>query len=147
MVRTEGCLLYTSYRALFTPPFVCAVLALTLGMAFLLADLGRSDRILLLLTQPSLSHIVVGAYALVISVVLASVLALAWGGVFRRMAPHVFVALQVLMLAGAAVVMAYTGLLLQSMRACLLYTSGGGLARPVPAASMGDFISSEYPKF
>lgn len=111
------------YRALFTPPFVCAVLALTLGMAFLLADLGRSDRILLLLTQPSLSHIVVGAYALVISVVLASVLALAWGGVFRRMSPHVFVALQVLMLAGAAVVMAYTGLLLQSMRAVALWHS------------------------
>ncbi len=110
------------YRALFTPPFVCAVLALTLGMAFLLADLGRSDRILLLLTQPSLSHIVVGAYALVISVVLASVLALAWGGVFRRMAPLV-VALQVLVLAGAAVVMAYTGLLLQSMRAVALWHS------------------------
>ncbi len=35
----------------------------------------------------------------------------------------------------------------EALSACGAVGTGGGLARPVPAASMGDFISSEYPKF
>ena len=112
-----------AYRVLFAPAFACALLALVLGMVFLLVDLGRVDRILLLITQPNPSHIVVGAYALAACVVLAGVLALVWGGVVRRVGPRALTALQVLTLACAAVVMAYTGLLLQSMRAVALWHS------------------------
>ena len=112
-----------AYRVLFAPAFACALLALVLGMVFLLVDLGRVDRILLLITQPNPSHIVVGAYALAACVVLAGVLALVWGGVVRRVGPRALTALQVLTLACAAVVMAYTGLLLQSLRAVALWHS------------------------
>lgn len=112
-----------AYRVLFAPAFACALLALVLGMVFLLVDLGRVDRILLLITQPNPSHIVVGAYALAACVVLAGVLALVWGGVVRRVGPRALTALQALTLACAAVVMAYTGLLLQSLRAVALWHS------------------------
>ena len=35
----------------------------------------------------------------------------------------------------------------EALSACGAVGTGGGLACPVPAASVGDFVSFEYPKF
>ncbi len=111
------------YRVLFAPAFAAATLVLVLGVVFLLVDVGRVDQLLLLLTRPTLSYIVVGAYALALCVVLAAVLALAWGGFVRRMGMRLLVVLEVAVLLDAVVVMVYTGLLLHSMRAVPLWHS------------------------
>lgn len=111
------------YRALFAPAFAGATLVLVLGVVFLLVDIGRVDRLLLLLTRPNMSYIVIGAYALAFCIVLAAVLALVWGGLVRRVGTRMLTALHVLVLVCAAVVMVYTGLLLHSMRAVPLWHS------------------------
>ena len=98
-------------------------MALALGMVCLLADVGRADRLLLLLTSPALSHVAVGAWSLAVCAVLAVLAALAWDGLVRRWR---FAAVQVLQAAlalAALAVMLYTGLLLQSLSAVPLWAT------------------------
>ena len=59
------------YRRLFAPSYVCGAGVLVLGIVLLAVDLGRADRLLLLVTQPHATHLVIGAYALFFCVVLA----------------------------------------------------------------------------
>ena len=92
-------------------------------MVCLLADVGRADRLLLLLTSPALSHVAVGAWSLAVCAVLAVLAALAWDGLVRRWR---FAAVQVLQAAlalAALAVMLYTGLLLQSLSAVPLWAT------------------------
>ncbi|WP_255467273.1 NrfD/PsrC family molybdoenzyme membrane anchor subunit [Raoultibacter phocaeensis] len=111
-----------SYRGLFVPAYACALVVLLLGMVCLIADLGRADRLLLLLTVPSLSHIAVGAYAYAACFVLTVMLALVWTGVVRNVPVGLARAFEVLSVPVALVSMVYTGLLLQSLAAVPLWT-------------------------
>lgn len=111
------------YRRLFAPSYVCGAGVLVLGIALLAVDLGRADRLLLLVTQPHATHLVIGAYALFFCVVLAVALALVWGGFARRMSWRMLVALEVALCVCSLVVMAYTGLLLQSLAAVPLWNT------------------------
>ena len=112
-----------AYRRLLAPGYRAAPVALALGMVCLLADVGRADRLLLLLTSPALSHVAVGAWSLAVCAVLAVLAALAWDGLVRRWR---FAAVQVLQAAlalAALAVMLYTGLLLQSLSAVPLWAT------------------------
>ena len=73
-----------AYRRFLAPGYRAALVALALGMVCLLADVGRADRLLLLLTSPAFSHVAVGAWSLAVCAVLAVLAGLAWDGLVRR---------------------------------------------------------------
>lgn len=112
-----------AYRALFAPAYACGAAALVIGVVFLVVDLGRADRLLLLVANPKATYLVVGAYALSACVLFAVMLASVWGGIVRRLRWGVFVALEVAMCICSLTVMAYTGLLLQSLSAVPLWNT------------------------
>lgn len=101
---------------------VCVV-ALAVGILCLLADLGRPDRLLLLVTSPAPSAIAIGAFALVVA--LGCAVAFAVLALFDnvRAGRAVVVGLAVAGFASAAVTAAYTGVLLQSLAAVLFWQS------------------------
>lgn len=111
----------SSYRKLFVLAYGCALVVLLLGFACLIIDLGRADRLLLLLLSPKLSHIVVGAYSYAACFGLALALALPWSGLVRGAPVGLIRALEVLSLPIAVAVMVYSGLLLQSLAAVPLW--------------------------
>ncbi len=111
-----------AYRRLIGAGYAVSLVALALGMVCLLADVGRADRVLLLLMYPTGSFIAVGTWALVLCSVLALLLACVWAGLVRAGVLVVRV-LSVLTLAVALVVMVYTGLLLQSLDAIPLWAT------------------------
>ncbi len=111
------------YRKLLAPGYAAALVTLALGMVFLLADVGRADRVLLLLANPTLSFVAVGAWSLAACAVLAALAALAWDGFARRASLRAVRVLEVALAVAALVVMAYTGLLLQSLSAVPLWAS------------------------
>lgn len=99
---------------------VCFV-ALAAGMLCLLADLGRPERLLNLLTSPEPSAVAVGAYALV--------LALACAGAFSlielldglRIRPVAVGGAAAVGVAAGLVTVAYTGVLLQGLASVLFW--------------------------
>lgn len=111
------------YRKLLAPGYAAALVTLALGMVFLLADVGRADRVLLLLANPTLSFVAVGAWSLAACAVLVALVALVWGGFARRASLRAVRVLEVALAVAALVVMAYTGLLLQSLSAVPLWAS------------------------
>lgn len=111
----------SAYRNLFAPAYACSLVAMLLGMLCLAADLGRADRLLLLLVSPTFSHIAVGAYAFAACFVLALVLALAWAGVVHGVSQGFVRVVEILLIPIALIVMVYTGLLLQSLAAVPLW--------------------------
>lgn len=111
------------YRRFFAPGYTAALVALVLGVVCLLADVGRADRLLLLLVSPSFSFLAVGAWALVVCAVLALVFVLAWGGYARGVSFALVQVLQVMLALVALAVMTYAGLLLQSLRAVPLWAT------------------------
>ena len=110
------------YSALFFPPYLAALALLVVGMVCLMAHLGHTDRLLLLVTQPRLSYITVGAYALALCVVLTVAVLLIWKR-FLRLGFSTLRVLQVLLAIDALVVMTYTGLFLASMRSVPLWST------------------------
>ncbi|WP_165170847.1 NrfD/PsrC family molybdoenzyme membrane anchor subunit [Adlercreutzia sp. ZJ242] len=113
-----------SYQRLLAPSFAAAFALLALGVLCLMVDLGRADRLLLLVTSPTLVHITVGAYALLFTLALSAALALLWrrarlGASARALRS----ALEAVSLVTAGVTMAYTGLLLQAQAAVPLWAS------------------------
>lgn len=105
------------------PAFSAALVAMTVGIACLFFDLGRSDRVVLLLISPALTHISVGAWALAATALLAALLLCAWNAASFCFPLGVVRALEALVLAAAFVSMAYTGLLLQGLNAVPLWGS------------------------
>jgi len=103
--------------------FLLGLLCLAAGTVCLMADVGRFDRILMLLTRPHLSVLTVGAYALAALLVLAGVLAairyLYVPSATRRMA----CILEAVAFAIALVTMAYTGVLLQNLGGIMFWRS------------------------
>lgn len=111
-----------AYRKLLGSGFAAAVVLLALGIVCLLADLGNAERVILLLLQPAVSYLSVGSWALAACLVLAGALALAWlgAGVWSLAVVRALHAIAALV---AAVVMVYTGLLLQSLGAVPLWST------------------------
>lgn len=111
------------YRRLMAPLFAASLASITLGLACLAFDAGRIDRVLLLFASPTLTHITVGSWALVLTAVLSAVLLCAWNAVALCL-PLTFVRVaEVLALLSSLVSMAYTGLLLQGIDAVPLWGS------------------------
>lgn len=109
-------------RKTLTSSFMAAAFCLAAGACFLLVDLGRPDRALSLLTRPSPSYVAVGAWALGVCLCLALLLAFSWKR-HATLPPALGFALHGAATVVAAVVMAYTGLLLASIMATPLWNS------------------------
>ena len=101
------------YRKLFGFGFAFALVALVAGVLFLFVDLGRADRVLLLFTSPKVVHITIGAYALIFSILGATLQALIWTQMIQGGS--------VLTALFSLVAIVYTGLLLQSLRSVPLW--------------------------
>lgn len=93
---------------------VCFV-ALAAGMLCLLADLGRPERLLYLLTSPEPSAIAVGAYALVLALVCAGGFSLVELLDGLRIRPAAVGGVAAVGVAAGLVTVAYTGVLLQGL--------------------------------
>lgn len=109
------------YRKLFGFGFAFALVAFVAGILCLFADLGRADRVLLLLSSPRAVHITIGAYALIFCVLGATLQALIWTRMMQGVNVFFLRLLCVLTAVLSLIVMAYTGLLLQSLRSVPLW--------------------------
>lgn len=109
------------FRKLFGFGFAFALVALVAGILFLFADLGRADRVLLLLTSPKAVHITIGAYALIFCILGATLQALVWTRMIQGCSVFVLRLLCVVTAVLSLAVIAYTGLLLQSLRSVPLW--------------------------
>ena len=103
-----------AWSRFLAPPLAVSVGCLAVGIVCLAADLGRPDRLLLLMTAPSPTYLSVGAWALVACVALGGLLALAWGGLVPTRS-GALAALGVATALAAGVTAVYAGLLLASM--------------------------------
>ena len=112
-----------AYRRFFGPVYAAGISAVVIGAACLFLDLGRGERALALLFQPTLSFITVGAFALLVLVALAVVPLSVW--TFGQPSlPRAFVlVVRPLIAIVAFVVMVYTGLFLSSMPSVPLWAS------------------------
>lgn len=111
------------YRKFISPILMVSLGALVLGSICLFADLGQPGLIFLLLFSGIITHLTVGAWALVLCFLIGSFLVLVWQGV----APAGAVGFRVangLLVAVSLVVALYTGLLLSSVSAVPLWHSG-----------------------
>ncbi len=118
----ESVIVPLEYQRLFSAAYAAALSALLIGMACLFVDLGRADRILLLL-QPKLTYLAIGAYALVACVAVSVAAALMWKGFLRVGRVWVFRFVGGAQLILSLVVMLYTGLLLCDVRAVPLWST------------------------
>lgn len=106
---------------LFARAWVFASVLLGVGVLCLIADLGRPDRLLDLLTNPVLTPVSVGAWALAGSLACALFFfTVSWSDSFSPAVP-VVCCVAVFGVACAAVTMAYTGVLLQGMASVLAW--------------------------
>lgn len=112
-----------AYRRLLVPSFVAALGFLAAGAACLAFDLGRADRITLLLTSPAPTHITVGAWALVVCSACVALLICAWSAAERCWPDAIVRALEGIAIASGIATMLYTGFLLQSLNAVPLWTT------------------------
>lgn len=105
----------------FSRAWVICLAVLALGVLCLMADLGRPERIAELVVHPQLTAVTVGAYALVIALVVATAFAIGsnFDGISVGTWP-VYV-LSVLGVIAGFVTMAYTGVLLSSLASVLLW--------------------------
>ena len=117
----RGIFVSWEYRKLFGFGFAFALVALVAGVLFLFVDLGRADRVLLLFTSPKVVHITIGAYALIFSILGATLQALIWTQMIQGGSVFVLRLLCVLTALFSLVAIVYTGLLLQSLRSVPLW--------------------------
>lgn len=108
------------WSRLFAPALTVSAACLAVGIACLAADLGRPDRLLLLMVSPTPSYISLGAWALVACLGLAALLAAVWRGALA-VRPGALATLEALTALAALTTAAYTGLLLASMPAVPLW--------------------------
>lgn len=99
---------------------VCTV-ALAVGMLCLLADVGRPDRVLHLLTSPVPSAMAAGSYALVAALVCAAAFSVCALLDTVRLPRPALVCLAAAGAVSATVAAAYTGVLLESLASVLLW--------------------------
>jgi formate-dependent nitrite reductase membrane component NrfD len=109
--------LFVQYRLLFAPALVASIVLTVLGAVFLFFDLGRPERLLALITDPSLNALTVGAWSLLALVLLSGAQLLARLRLAAALPVWAHIILRWATAAAAVVVMLYTGLLLQSLSA------------------------------
>lgn len=97
-----------------------ALAALLLGAICLLADLGRPDRLLLLLFEPHPTYVAFGAWSIVILMATQIATLLLWGGVLKA-TRTVAVSIFVITAGASACVVLYTGLMLSGVSAVPLW--------------------------
>ena len=102
------------WTRLLAPALTLSVGCLVLGIVCLAADLGRPDRLLLLMVSATPSYISFGAWALVACTLLGAALVAVWRGAVA-VRGRALAALEALTVAAALATAAYTGLLLASM--------------------------------
>ena len=107
--------------AFFSYAWPACLLALALGVLCLVADLGRPDRLFVLILHPQPTAMTVGAYALVVA--LAVSVAFSVGATFDgiEITPAIVYALGCVGLLSGAVCAAYTGVLLSSLASILFW--------------------------
>ena len=111
------------YRKFVSPILMASLGALALGSICLFADLGQPGRIFLLLFSGVVTHLTVGAWALVLCFLVGAFLVLVWQGVVPVTA-MAFRIVNGLLAALSLVVALYTGLLLSSVAAVPVWHSG-----------------------
>lgn len=110
------------YGRLFGASLVAALGALGLGTLCLLADVGRPDRVHLLISSSPSTYLVIGAWALIACSAFALGALLVWRGVLA-VGPRPLRLLHGLLTLAGVVTVVYTGLLLASMAAVPLWNS------------------------
>lgn len=108
------------WSRLFVPALMASAACLAVGIVCLAADLGRPDRLLLLMVAPTPSYVSFGAWALVACLALDALLAAVWRGLVS-VGPRGLALLNVLAALCALAAAAYTGLLLSSLPAVPLW--------------------------
>lgn len=105
----------------FARAWPACLLLLAMGIACLVADVGRPDRLLALFASPHLTPLSIGTYALACS--LACAVAFSCFSLLDTLAPAraVTLALSLLGVVFGAVAAAYTGVLLQMLASVLAY--------------------------
>lgn len=103
--------------------FLVGFAMLALGVLCLLLDLGRVDRVGELLVRPSLSFLTVGTYALAALAGCAALLSAVRYAYLPWVPRRAVRAVEAIAAIAGAVVMAYTGLLLQSLGSVALWSS------------------------
>ena len=110
------------YERLLGPGFIAALIAQGFGILCLSFDLGRPDRILVFVTNPTFNTVAVGVYALATLLCCSFFLLMVWMRVLR--VPVWLVRLiTILGLLASVVVMVYTALLLQIFSSVIFWSS------------------------
>lgn len=110
------------YARFFGFALAAALGALLVGAVCLLADMGRVDRVLLLMTSWPLNYLVVGAWSLLVCGTLAAAALLVWCGMVPARL-GVLRALHGALAVTAVVTVLYTGLLLSDMPSVPLWNT------------------------
>lgn len=111
-----------AFGRFFGTGLTAGVVVLASGMICLLADVGRPDRLVLLVVSEPTNYLVLGAWSLAACFGLGVLAALVWRGIVPA-APMALRVLGVLLAVVSLVAMAYTGLLLSSMASVPLWNN------------------------
>ena len=110
------------YRSFFAPAYVAGLAAVAVGALCLLLDLGRGERALSLIFQPTLSFVSVGVFLLIALMMFAAPAAF-WAFGRTGLPEPLALAARVLLALAALSVMTYTGLLLSGMPSVPLWNT------------------------
>ena len=108
------------WRRFFAALYAVALGALLVGAICLMADLGRPDRLLLVLFQPAPTYLSFGAWAIVVCVAVAASGLAIWMGALAA-SRRIVVLVSVVAAVASAAVIAYTELMLSDMPAVPLW--------------------------
>lgn len=105
-----------TWRRFFSTLYIAALGALFLGAVCLMADLGRPDKLLLLLFQPAFTYMAFGTWSIIVCAISALLCIVLWVG--RMRISRVFlIAVSMIAIISSIAVMVYTGLMLSDIRA------------------------------
>ena len=124
VLDSRGCVCPSRPHArFFTGAFLASFVIVSIGCLCLWTDLGKPERVLNLFLRPTASYISVGTYALAALLCVDFALGFAWLRHLRFLRLWQLRALLVCGIALSGVVMAYTGLFLQSVKAVALWST------------------------
>ncbi|WP_165253920.1 NrfD/PsrC family molybdoenzyme membrane anchor subunit [Adlercreutzia sp. ZJ304] len=105
-----------TWRRFFSALYIAALGALFLGAICLMADLGRPDKLLLLLFYPTPTYMAVGTWFIIVCSISALLCVVLWAG-HMRISRKCLTVLSIIAGVSSIVVMVYTGLMLSDIRA------------------------------
>jgi len=114
---------FLALKAFIAPGQALGLVLVALGSVFLLFDLGRSERFVYLFLSPSPSIVTVGAWSLLVFMVLTLTQLALRLRLARKVPKPLHVALRWANMISAFLVMLYTGLLLQSFSTIHFFTT------------------------